>query len=97
MHDDRAHHAHRHLHHLVRVRVVHESPAFPDREFVDEGLARLDVRLRQSADAIHAVRHQHAVPMDGCVLGQLVGDEDADLVALDAFDGRPRRLAVVAP
>ena len=97
VHDDRAHHPHRHLHHFVGVRVVHEGAALRGSELVDESLARLDVRLGQPADAVHTVRQQHAVPMDGRVLGQLVGDEDANLVALDAFDGRPRRLAVVAP
>ena len=97
MHDEKAHHAHRHLHHLVGVRVVHEGAALLQHELVDEGLARLDMRLRQAADAIHAVRQQHAVPVDGGVLGQLVGDEDADLVAFDRLDGRPGRLAVVAP
>ena len=37
------------------------------------------------------------MPVDGRALGQLVGDEDADLVALDRLDRRARRLAVVAP
>ena len=97
MHDEQAHHAHRHLHHLVGMRVVHEGPAVLQLEFVDEGLARRDVRLVQSADAVHAVRHDHAVPMNGGVLGQSIGDEDANLVALDRFEGRTRRLAVVAP
>jgi len=36
------------------------------------------------------------VPVDGRMLGQFVGDEDADLVAFDRLDGRTRRLAVVA-
>ena len=97
MHDERAHHAHRHLHHLVGVRVVHEGARVLHLELVDEGLADRDVRLRQPADAVHAVRQQDAVPVDRGVLGQLVGDEDAHLVAFDALDRRPRRLAVVAP
>ena len=37
------------------------------------------------------------MPVHGGVLGQSVGDEDANLVALDRLDGRARRLAVVAP
>jgi hypothetical protein len=72
-------------------------PALPQLELVDEGLARLDVRLRQAADAIHAIGQALAVPVDRGVLRQLVGDEDADLVALDRLDGRPGRLAVIAP
>ena len=72
-------------------------PLFTQLELVDEGLARLDMRLSEPADAVHAVRQQHAVPMNGGVLRQLVGDEDAELVAFDRFDGRARRLPVVAP
>ena len=97
MHDERAHHPHRHLHHLVGMRVVHEGAAAIEHELVDEGLADGDVRLGQPADAVHAVRQQHAVPMHGRVLGQFVGNEDADLVALDRLDGRTGRLAVIAP
>ena len=95
--DEHAHHAHRHLHHLVGVRVIHEGPALPEHELVDEGLARWDMRLSESADAIHSVGQAHAVPMHGGVLGQFVGYENADLVALDGFDRRTGRLAVVAP
>ena len=97
MHDERAHHPHCHLHHLVGMRVVHEGAAAIEHELVDEGLAHGDMRLGQPADAVHAVRQQHAVPMHGRVLGQLVGNEDADLVALDRLDGRTGRLAVIAP
>ncbi len=97
VHDEHPHHPHRHLHHLVRVRVVHERAASLHLELVDEGLAGLDVRLGHAADAVHAVGQQHAVPMHGRVLGQLVGDEDAQLVAFDGLDRGARRLAVVAP
>ena len=97
MDDDHAHHAHGHLHHLVGMRVVHEGAAFLQLELVDEGLAGLDMRLVQAADAVHAVRHDHAVPMHGGMFGKAIGDEDADLVALDRLDRRSRRLAVVAP
>ncbi len=97
MHDEHAHHAHRHLHHLVRMRVVHERPARLDLEFVDEGLARLDVRLIEAAHSVHSVRHDHAVPVHRGVFGQFVGDEDAHLVAFDRFDGWTRSLPVVAP
>jgi hypothetical protein len=97
MHDEHAHHAHAHLHHFVGVRVVHEGAACLELELVDEGLAGLDMRLGEAADAVHAARNQHAMPMHARVLRKLVGDEDADLVAFDAFDGRAGRLAVIAP
>src|SRR5204863_6726680 len=62
VHDEHAHHTHRHLHHLVGMRVIHEGPASLQLELVDEGLAGLDVGLGQPADAIHAARHDQAVP-----------------------------------
>jgi hypothetical protein len=82
---------------MAILRVVHEAAAARQLELVNERLAGIDVRLRQAADAVHAVRHRYAVPVHGGMLGQLVGDEDADLVALHCFDGRPGRLAVVSP
>ncbi len=66
-------------------------------ELIDEGLADSDMRLVQSADAVHAVRQQDPVPVYGRMLGQLVRYENAHLVALDALDRRPWRLSVVAP
>ena len=97
MHHDEAHHAHRHLHHLIRVRVIHEGAGLLHLELVDEGLAGLDLRLIETTHPVHAVGQEDAVPVDSGVLGQTVGDEDADLVALDAFDRRAGRLAVIAP
>src|SRR5262249_24925033 len=73
------------------------GPAFLKLEFVDESFSGLDVGLGQAADAIHAARHQHAVPVDCRVIGQLAGHEQAYLVALHCLDGGPWRLAVVAP
>ena len=97
MDDEHPHHAHRHLDHLVGMRVVHEGAGFHEVELVDEGLADRDMRLRQSADAVHAGRQDHTVPVDGRMFRQLVGDEDADAVAFDRLDCRARRLAVIAP
>ena len=37
------------------------------------------------------------MPVDGRVLGELVGDEDANAVAFHGFDGGSGTLAVVAP
>ena len=69
MHDEKAHHAHRHLHHLVGVRVVHEGARLLHLELVDEGLAHGDLRLREAADPVHAVGQQNSVPVDRRVLG----------------------------
>ena len=97
MNDEHSHQAHRHLHHLIGVRVVHEAAAFLKLELIDEGLIWRDVRLRDATDAIHAVWQQHSVPMDRGVLRQFVGDEDPNLVSFDRLDRRTRRLSVVAP
>src|SRR5262249_43576274 len=94
---DHAQHPHRHLHHLVGMRVIHEGSALLQLELVDEGLAGSDVRLGQATDAIHAGWHQHAVPVHRCVLWKVVGDKDADLIALHSLDGRAGRLAIVSP
>ena len=72
MHHDHAHHAHGHLHHLVGMGVVHEGAALLQLELVDEGLARRDVRLGEAANAVHAVRHEHAVPMHLVCSGSLL-------------------------
>ena len=95
--DPHAHHAHGHLHHFVGVRVVHEGARAARLELVHKGLAHGDRGLVQATHAVHAVGQALAVPVDGGVLGQLVGDEDAHAVALDHLDGRARALAVVAP
>src|SRR5215467_5933766 len=39
VYDDGAHHAHRHLHHFVGMRVIHEGAASPNNELVNEGLS----------------------------------------------------------
>ena len=95
--DPHAHHAHGHLRHLVGVRVVHECAGAAGLELVDKGLARLNGRLGEARDAVHAVGQALAVPVHAGVLGQAVGDEDAHPVPLDHLNGGARRLAVVAP
>jgi len=75
---------HRHLHHLVRMGVVHEGAALRELEFVDERLAGLDVRLGEAADAIPCRSAGSCRASGRRMLGQLVGDEDAHLVASTA-------------
>ena len=92
-----AHHAHGHLRHLIGMRVVHEGAGSARHKLVDKGLADRYLRLRQAAHAVHAVGQALAVPMDGGVLGQLVGDKHPHPVALHHLDRWSRALAVVAP
>ncbi len=97
--DERAEQPLRHLLGGVVVRVVHvrAGVAVPDRELVDEGLARLDRRLGDERHAVHRVRDDQAVPVDRRALRQLVGDDDADLVAFGDADLRAGNDAVVGP
>ncbi|MND63945.1 hypothetical protein D3C80_552650 [compost metagenome] len=97
MHDEKAHHPHGHLHHLVGMRVVHEGAGFHEIELVNEGFADRDMRLRQAADTVHARRQDHAVPVNRRMFGQFVSDEDTHPVTLHSFDGRAGGLAVVTP
>jgi hypothetical protein len=70
--DPEAHHAHRHLHHLVGMRVVHEGAGAARHELVDEGLARRDAGLVQAGHAVHAVGQALAVPVDAGELASLL-------------------------
>src|SRR3972149_8035945 len=50
VYDEKALHPHCHLHHLVRMRVVHLCTVLTERKFIDIGLARFDLALGQSPD-----------------------------------------------
>ena len=90
-------HAQGHLHHFVGVGVVHVGSILAQREFIRIRLTRLDVRLGQAADAVHAVGQKDAVPVNGRMFGQVVGYQNADPIAFHRLDGRSRGGAVVAP
>ena len=97
MDDEKAVHAEGDLHHLVEMRVIHQRAGLLERELVRERLARRDLRLIETAHAVHAVRDDEAVPVHRGPLGQFVRDEDAHAIAFERLDRRPRRRAVVAP
>ena len=97
MRDPKPHHSHRHLYHLVGVRVIHEGTRTSRHKFIDERLAGRNTRLSQTDDAIHPRRQALPMPMHRSDLWQLVGHEDAHAVPLDDLDGRTRTLTVVAP
>ena len=79
------------------MRVVHERAGAAGLELVHKGLAHRDGWLVQPAHTVHAVGQALAVPVDGGVLGQAVGDEDAHAVAFHHLNGGAGALAVVAP
>ena len=97
MDDEQAHHAHGHLRHLIGMRVIHEGAGAIQHELVDKGLADRNLRLGEATDAIHAVRQHQPMPVNGGVLGQAIGHEDAHPVTFHRLDGRAGALPVVAP
>ena len=95
--DPETHHAHGHLGHLVRMRVVHKCAGPPRYKLVNKGLAGIDSFLIQSRHAVHAIGQSLTVPVNTGVFGQFVGDEDAHAVALHHLYRGAGALAVVAP
>ncbi|CUH99392.1 hypothetical protein PHA8399_01511 [Leisingera aquaemixtae] len=97
MHDEHPHHAHRHLHHLIAMRVVHEGAGFDQVELIDKGLAGRDARMAEACNPVHAGGQDQPVPMHRGMLRQLVGHINPHPVALHRLDGGAGGLAVVAP
>ena len=56
MHDEHSHHAHRHLHHFIGVRMIHKRTALHEIKLVDKRHAGFDLGMREAAYAIHAGR-----------------------------------------
>ena len=88
MNDEEAEHPKRHLHRFVRMRVIHVCPVLTERELVHIRLARFDVGLIETAHTVHARGQQNPVPVNRGVLGQFVGDEQAQPITFNRFDGR---------
>ncbi len=74
--------------------VVPVGAGLADLETVGEGLAGLDAVEIHHGNAVHARRHQDAVPMDGGLLLEAVDDVDRHLLAFLPAQGRARDLAV---
>ena len=94
---DHAHHPHRHLGHLVVVRVVHQRAMLVERPLVAEGLTGLDRRLAQPTDTIHAMGNEDPVPVHSGRSGELVGDVDPHPISLHCLQGRSVHAPVVSP
>ena len=90
MGDPKTHHAHRHLRHLIGVRVVHEGARAASYKLVNKGFTHRNGGLVQTRYAVHAVRQALAVPMNAGVFGQLIRDKNAYPVALHDFNRRAR-------
>src|SRR5258707_1120726 len=81
----------------VGVRVIPEGARIGRRELIHEALAGSDRLLRHAGHPIHRVRQADAVPMDGCVLAELVLDGQPDRFALANPKFRAGHGAVVGP
>ena len=79
------------------MRVIHEGTRASCNELVDEGLADRNLLLIEATHPIHTIRQALAMPVNGGVLRQPIGHEDAHAVAFDHFNSRTRALSVVAP
>ena len=76
------------------VAVVPVGAGLPDREFVDEGLARLDAREADPRDAVHLERQQNAMPVDRGVLVQRIGHRQACGLTLAKSQQRCRQKTI---
>jgi hypothetical protein len=84
-------------HLLVRdlVRAVPVRAGILGDEAVDVLAALLDCVLRHPGHAVLGVGHVHAVPVEGCAVGdRLIDERDLDEVTLGRPDLRTRRRAV---
>ena len=90
--DDRPVHAREFLE--AGVRVVPVGAALLNLEAVREGLAGSDAIEADARYAIHLIRQDDPVPVDGCGFTQLVGHTDCDGVTLTPTQCRCRQRAV---
>ena len=78
----------------ARVRVPPVGAALADREFVGEGLARLDAGEADAGHPVELERHEQAVPVDRAVFVQIVRHMQPRGLALAQADQWPRHGAV---
>jgi hypothetical protein len=76
------------------VRVVEERPRLLHRVLVHVRAAGRDRRLSDPGRAVHFVGQDEAVPVDRRGFGERVPNLDADLIALNEAQPRPRHLPV---
>ena len=93
----KTHHAHRHLHHFIRMRVIHEGPRALCFEFIHKGFTHRYAWLRQSSHTIHAIGQPLPVPVHAGCLRQAISHENTHTITFHHFNRRPRRLTVVTP
>ena len=66
----------------ARMAVVPERAGLPDRELVDEGLARADAGEADTRNSVHLERQQDAVPVDRAALVEVVGHREPHVLTL---------------
>ena len=77
-----------------RMGVIPIGAGLTDREFVNEGLARANAGEADSGHAIHLEGYDQAVPVNGCILVEFVGDGEPDILTFAQTDQRTRNGAV---
>ena len=76
------------------VAVVPVGAALAHREGVVEALPRFDAMKAYPRHPVHGGRQHDTVPVEGGVLGELIGYPQAQLIAFAPVQGRPRQAAV---
>src|SRR6476620_7991414 len=97
MNDEKPFHSHRHLNHLVRMRMIHLDTVLTESELIGIGSAGRNMFLRKTADSIHSVGSEDPMPVNAGRFQEFVRDENPNPVALYRFDGRAWSLPIVAP
>src|SRR5262249_32312379 len=95
MHDKAAEHADHLLHRHVRV--IEEGAVLAQRELIDEAFAGHHGLLPDAGDAVHLYGKLDAVPVYARRLGEMILEDDADLVAFVGLDGGTWRASVEPP
>src|SRR6478672_2852868 len=95
MHDEAAKHTDHLLH--GHVRVVEECSALANMKLVDEAAAGKHGLLRDAGLAVVADLIFKAVPVNRTWLGEMVVEDDADVITLVDLDGGAGRGAIEAP
>src|SRR5690349_429075 len=97
MDDEKTLHAHRHLDHLIRMRVIHLRPVLVQSELIGISFTRGNVFLSHTADSIHSVRRKDTMPVHGSWFGQFVSHQNANAIAFHCLNCRTGALTIVTP
>src|SRR5262245_45655624 len=86
-------------HHLLHghMRVIEQSPVLMKGKLVDEAFAGHHGLLADAGYAVHLDRQLQAMPVYARGLGQMILEDDPDMIAFIRLDGWTRRASIKAP